>query len=212
MLLGLDLGTSSVKALLMEENGGALGEGSAPYPVLAPRPGWAESSPEDWWAAVLEATDAAVGRRGAGGDRRSGSRARCTASSSRTSGVFPCGPPSSGPMPDPAPSWRPTGGSTRDLRRRLANPPAVGMAGPSLLWLRDNEPDDVRVRQVGPAAEGLAQDAPHRRRRLRNRPMPRPPCSTTSPPTTGPTRWSRTSAFARSCWRRWFHPPASRGR
>jgi sugar (pentulose or hexulose) kinase len=30
MLLGLDLGTSSVKALLMEENGDAVGEGSAP--------------------------------------------------------------------------------------------------------------------------------------------------------------------------------------
>ena len=65
MLLGLDLGTSSVKALLMEEGGTALGEGSAPYSVRAPRPGWAESSPEDWWAAVLRATDAAVGRHGA---------------------------------------------------------------------------------------------------------------------------------------------------
>ena len=32
-------------------------------------------------------------------------------------------------------------GLDEDLRRRLANPPAVGMAGPSLLWLRDHEPD-----------------------------------------------------------------------
>src|SRR5215210_6713410 len=64
MLLGLDLGTSSVKALLMDENGDAVGEGSAPYPVRAPRPGWAESSPEEWWVAVLEATGAAVGGRG----------------------------------------------------------------------------------------------------------------------------------------------------
>ena len=66
MLLGLDLGTSSVKALLMEENGDAVGEGSAPYEVRAPQPGWAESSPGEWWDAVLEATGAAVGGRGAG--------------------------------------------------------------------------------------------------------------------------------------------------
>src|SRR5919112_6663475 len=66
MLLGLDLGTSSVKALLMDESGSVLGEGAAPYSVRAPRPGWAESSPDDWWAAVLKATAAAVGRHGAG--------------------------------------------------------------------------------------------------------------------------------------------------
>ena len=65
MLFGLDLGTSSVKALLLGENGEALGEGSASYPVRSPRSGWAESFPEDWWNAVVEATRAAVGQRGA---------------------------------------------------------------------------------------------------------------------------------------------------
>ena len=64
MLLGIDLGTSSVKALLMDEAGTALGQGATPYPVRSPRPGWAESSPEDWWASVLEATGTAVGRHG----------------------------------------------------------------------------------------------------------------------------------------------------
>ena len=64
MLLGLDLGTGSVKALLQDEDGGVRGEGSAPYPVRAPHPGWAESSPEDWWRAVGVAARAAVGRRG----------------------------------------------------------------------------------------------------------------------------------------------------
>src|SRR3712207_4195563 len=65
MLFGLDLGTSSAKALLLDENGEALGEGSASYPVRSPRSGWAESSPEDWWNAVVEAKRAAVGQRGA---------------------------------------------------------------------------------------------------------------------------------------------------
>ena len=65
MLLGLDLGTGSVKAVLLGEDGDPLGEGSASYPILSPQPGWAESSPDDWWRAVVEATKVAVGRRGA---------------------------------------------------------------------------------------------------------------------------------------------------
>ena len=64
MLLGLDLGTGSVKALLLSEDGAVVGEGSAPYPVRSSRPGWAESDPEDWWAATVEAAKAAVGGRG----------------------------------------------------------------------------------------------------------------------------------------------------
>jgi xylulokinase len=64
MLLGLDLGTGSVKALLLDEGGAVRGEGAASYPIRAPRAGWAESSPEDWWEAVLEATVVAVGPRG----------------------------------------------------------------------------------------------------------------------------------------------------
>ena len=140
MLLGLDLGTSSVKALLMEENGDAVGEGSAPYPVLAPRPGWAESSPDEWWAAVLEATEAAVGRRGA--------EVTALGLAGQMHGVVLA---DEGSLPlRPAVLWADARsgaeleayrGLDEDLRRRLANPPAVGMAGPSLLWLRDNEPE-----------------------------------------------------------------------
>src|SRR5215212_3994520 len=140
MLLGLDLGTSSVKALLMEENGDAVGEGSAPYPVLAPRPGWAESSPDEWWAAVLEATEAVVGRRGA--------EVTALGLAGQMHGVVLA---DEGGLPlRPAVLWADARsgaeleayrGLDEDLRRRLANPPAGGMAGPSLLWLRDNEPE-----------------------------------------------------------------------
>ncbi|BDI16075.1 hypothetical protein ANSO36C_18770 [Nostoc cf. commune SO-36] len=52
MLLGIDLGTGSAKALLLATDGTAIGEASRPYPVHAPHPGWAESEPGDWWLAV----------------------------------------------------------------------------------------------------------------------------------------------------------------
>ena len=140
MLLGLDLGTSSVKALLMEENGDAVGEGSAPYEVRAPRPGWAESFPREWWEAFLRATGEAVRGRGAG--------VTALGLSGQMHGVVLAD--EGGSPLRPAVLWADArsgaelaayGGLDEELRRRLANPLAVGMAGPSLLWLRDNEPE-----------------------------------------------------------------------
>jgi sugar (pentulose or hexulose) kinase len=55
MLLGIDLGTGSAKALLLATDGTAACEASSSYPVHAPHPGWAESEPADWWLAVGEA-------------------------------------------------------------------------------------------------------------------------------------------------------------
>ena len=56
--LGIDIGTSGVKALLIDEHGRALGEASAPaVEPVRPRPGWSEQNPADWWAATLAAVD-----------------------------------------------------------------------------------------------------------------------------------------------------------
>ena len=60
MFLGIDLGTSSVKALLVDEAGAVQGEGAADYPLHTPRPGWVEQDPADWWAATVTAVRAAV--------------------------------------------------------------------------------------------------------------------------------------------------------
>ena len=56
-LVGLDVGTSSAKAVAIDETGAILAEAEQPYGLSAPRPGWAEQDPEDWWrtaAAVLD--------------------------------------------------------------------------------------------------------------------------------------------------------------
>ncbi|MCS7260980.1 MAG: FGGY family carbohydrate kinase, partial [Anaerolineae bacterium] len=59
-LLGIDLGTSSVKAVLVDREGQMLGIGSAEYPVLMPRPDYAEQDPEMWWQATGMAVRQAV--------------------------------------------------------------------------------------------------------------------------------------------------------
>jgi len=49
LLLGLDIGTSSVKAGLFDQGGQLLAKASAPLVLYSPEPGWAEQDPLDWW-------------------------------------------------------------------------------------------------------------------------------------------------------------------
>jgi xylulokinase len=56
--LGIDIGTSGVKALIIDSNGKALAEASAPaVEPVRPHPGWSEQNPADWWTATLAAVD-----------------------------------------------------------------------------------------------------------------------------------------------------------
>ena len=52
--IGIDLGTSAVKLLLMDEEGQIKNEVSREYPLEFPQPGWSQQNPEDWKQAVLE--------------------------------------------------------------------------------------------------------------------------------------------------------------
>ena len=51
--IGIDLGTSAVKLLLVDEGGKVVNEITKEYPLSFPHPGWSEQEPADWWSAVL---------------------------------------------------------------------------------------------------------------------------------------------------------------
>lgn len=57
MYLGLDLGTSELKALLLDEHHAVVGTASAPLSVQRPHPGWCEQHPADWWQALEQVMD-----------------------------------------------------------------------------------------------------------------------------------------------------------
>jgi xylulokinase len=59
-LVGLDVGTTGVKALAVSPRGEVLAQAEESYPLSTPRPGWAEQDPEDWW----RASERALGRLG----------------------------------------------------------------------------------------------------------------------------------------------------
>ena len=54
LYIGVDLGTSAVKLLLMAADGKIENIVSKEYPLFFPHPGWSQQNPEDWWKAVVE--------------------------------------------------------------------------------------------------------------------------------------------------------------
>ncbi|WP_018011174.1 xylulokinase [Sinorhizobium medicae] len=139
MYLGIDLGTGSVKALLIDDDGRAVGEASRAYPVSSPVPGYAETAPADWWAQTVGAVRACCEGRGGA--------VRGVGLSGQAHGLVVIGVEAK-PL-RPAILWADQRATAEmeavlalpeAIRLPLANPVVSGMAGLSLLWLRRNEP------------------------------------------------------------------------
>ena len=144
-LLGIDLGTSSVKVVLTDAAGTVLHQATESYAVDRPHPGWAETDPRAWWQAVTAAVQRLNGGAGAGQPVGIGL-------SGQMHGVVLCD--DHGAPVRPAVLWcdaraEPQLGLYRSLpahvHARLRNPLAAGMAGPELAWLHQHEPQVVET-------------------------------------------------------------------
>lgn len=138
MFLGIDLGTSSLKALVLDVDGTIIGSAQASYPMATPQPGWAEASPEDWWCAAGSAVREATGQHA--------DAIAAVGLSGQMHGVVLASDDGQALRPAilwaDARSWRELDAYSElssVMRRQLGNPPATGMAGPTLLWLRQHE-------------------------------------------------------------------------
>jgi xylulokinase len=60
-IVGIDVGTTGVKAIAIDGSGAVLAKAEEGYPLSTPRPGWAEQDPEDWWKATQRALAALGG-------------------------------------------------------------------------------------------------------------------------------------------------------
>ena len=141
MFLGIDLGTSSVKALLVDEAGAVQGEGTTDYPLHAPRPGWVEQNPEDWWAATVTAVRAALAEKTG--------VVKAIGLSGQMHSLVLLG--ESGKPTRPAVIWADTRAAAevdafnakvdRDTQIHvLGNPAATGFTALSLMWVKALEP------------------------------------------------------------------------
>ena len=145
--LGVDLGTSGLKLTLVDQDGRVRAESEASYEVQTPRPGFAETDPGVWLAALRDA----AARLTPGPDRPADAPVlRAVGFTGQMHGIVltgedgrPCGPAVLWPdqrATSVLPDW--LGMPTED-RVRLANPIFAGMAGPMLTWLRRHEPADL---------------------------------------------------------------------
>ena len=56
LLLGIDVGTQSVRVGICDTGGRFLASASQPYTTVYPQPGWAEQDPQDWWDGICGVT------------------------------------------------------------------------------------------------------------------------------------------------------------
>jgi len=63
VILGIDLGTSSVKSLLLSINSGkTIADASVTYPLYMTHPGWAEQNPDDWLTSAIQCVQMVMGK------------------------------------------------------------------------------------------------------------------------------------------------------
>jgi len=166
-LVGLDVGTTGVKALRISPDGEIVARAEEGYRLSTPQPGWAEQDPEDWWRAAEEAL-AAVGSDGVAGIGLSGQMHGLVALDNADRVLRP------------AILWNDqrTGAECAEIEARFGlrelvqltgNRALPGFTAPKLLWLRRHEPDVyariarvllpkdyVRLRLVGEHATDVA--------------------------------------------------------
>ena len=65
--LGIDIGTSGTKALVMDASGRVLSTATGAHGISIPRPSWSEQDPAEWWRATIEATRGAIAKAGIDG-------------------------------------------------------------------------------------------------------------------------------------------------
>ena len=143
VFLGLDVGTSGVRAILVRPSGEIVGSATSALALSTPRPGWAEQDPEDWWRASVGAIRDAMSKRPDGRVLAVG------ISGQMHSSVFL---DREGRVIRRALLWcdgRTTAqcdeitqrvGGEGKLQALVSNPAVEGFTLPKILWLRDAEP------------------------------------------------------------------------
>jgi len=152
-LLGIDIGTSGTKTLLIDEKGKTKASKTIEYPLLTPHPGWAEQNPEDWWRATCESIRAVLAKsrvrpeeiKGVG---LSGQMHGSVFLDNKGKVIRPCILWCDGRTAAECNEIMETVGPKR-MHRLVSNPALAGFTAPKIVWLRNHEPKNFkRVRHV----------------------------------------------------------------
>lgn len=145
LFLGIDIGTSGTRAIVIDSKGKVRGVGTASHTCQAPKPLWSEQSPEEWWGAVKIAVPAAVKAAKAKPEDIAG-----VGLSGQMHGL--CLLDKDNKVLRPAILWNDQrtaaeceeitkrAGGRAALLKMVSNPALTGFTAPKILWVRNKEP------------------------------------------------------------------------
>lgn len=148
MYLGLDIGTSGVKAVIMDDHGDVVAQATAPLSVSRPQPLWSEQDPDDWWRAVQAAVTALpqADRKSVQAIGLSGQMHGATLLDETDAPVRPAILWNDGRSFAQCQTLEARVPQLHELAGNLAMP---GFTAPKLIWLAEHQPDAFeRVRKV----------------------------------------------------------------
>jgi len=149
--IGVDLGTSAVKLLLMEADGRIRNIVSKDYPLSFPHPGWSEQKPEDWWSAVQTGLKELIGGVDGESAEEAGKKVAGISFGGQMHGLVILDQEDR--VIRPAILWN-DGRTTKEtdylnneigkakLSECTANIAFAGFTAPKILWVRANEPEN----------------------------------------------------------------------
>ncbi|MEO1287088.1 MAG: xylulokinase [Chloroflexota bacterium] len=143
--MGLDISTTSAKAIIIDKQGTVLSIGSSPQPISQPHPLWSEQHPRDWWDGMVSAIKSALAKANLTGKDIAG-----IGLTGQMHGLVMLD--ADGEVLRPAILWNDQRTQAQcdwmtdkigfeRLIERTGNRAITGFTAPKILWVRDNEPD-----------------------------------------------------------------------
>lgn len=144
-LLGIDVSTTGVKALLVDQQGGVIGSANTEQPLSTPQPLWSEQNPLDWWNGAVNSIQTVLANTGISGDNIQG-----VGLTGQMHGLTLLD--KNGQVLRPAILWNDqrTAAQCDEIRARVGksrliqitgNDALTGFTAPKVLWVQENEPE-----------------------------------------------------------------------
>ncbi len=144
-LMGIDVSTTGVKALLINESGDVVGTATAELSLSTPQPLWSEQDPADWWNGAVDSIRQVLSDTAVKGDQ-----VAAIGLTGQMHGLTLLD--EAGAVLRPAILWNDqrTGAQCDEIRQRLGkgrlvqitgNDALTGFTAPKILWVRENEPE-----------------------------------------------------------------------
>ncbi|WP_208350192.1 xylulokinase [Pseudaestuariivita rosea] len=143
MYLGIDIGTSAVKTVLITDAGKVQRTASAPLSISHPKSGFSEQDPEDWWRATLKTIHSVM---------QDGADVKAIGLSGQMHGAVLLDQDQT--VIRPAILWNDGRSTAQCAQIEAKNPDAAQIAGvrpmpgltaPKLMWVKENEPETYRI-------------------------------------------------------------------